>query len=66
MDKKLKRIEDEVIDMTREIAATAWGVNFVSISWTDEQMKIYNKRTAEIRDRSLEKIKKIYLRKVSK
>lgn len=64
-DKKLKKIEDEIVGMTIEMVGTVLGIEFHHQAWTDEQMKFFNNRIAEIRDRSIDKIRKVYSRKVT-
>jgi hypothetical protein len=66
IDGKLKRIEDEVVGMTMEIVGTVLGVNMMPIQWSDEQMKRFSNGVFDIRERSLQKIRKIYLRKINK
>ena len=63
-DRKLKRIENEIIGLTMEIVGCVWGIEAGRRSWLDNDMKIFNNFVADRRNAYLKKIEKIYLRKV--
>lgn len=55
---ELKRVQNDIVGAFMKVVGTVWGINATGRVWTDDNAKLFNNRSVDIRDDLLEKVSK--------